>query len=306
MTPERPLSCRLCAAPGKGLTLRAPHVYGGDETRAFWECPRCGIVFLSPALSHEQEAHFYRQEFEKFMEQRSGPDRDWTRAEAHIASNQDHVARRMQILQTFLTEYSNVLEIGCSSGFMMDAMQAAGSRCTGVEPSAVFTDYLLSRGHKVYGSLDALEGDQPPPFDFIVHFFVFEHIADPRSFIRQQLRLLKPEGRILMEVPSATDALTSLYRIPAFERFYWSIAHHYYYTPKSLRYLLDDLGLVYELIPSQRYDLSNHMVWLGEGRPGGQGRYAGVFSAELAAQYSRDLIEGGYADTYFVVVTRPV
>jgi 2-polyprenyl-3-methyl-5-hydroxy-6-metoxy-1,4-benzoquinol methylase len=305
MTFERPLSCRFCAAPGGRLTLRAHHVYGGDATRAFWECSHCGIVFLSPPLTPEEEARFYRQEFEKFMEQRSGPDRDWKGAEAHVASNQDHVLRRMQVLQPFLAEQTNVLEIGCSSGFMLDAMQAAGAHCTGVEPSAVFTDYLLKKGHKVYGSLDALEADQPRPFDLITHFFVLEHIADPRSFIRQKLRLLKPEGRMVMEVPSATDALTSLYRIPAFERFYWSIAHHYYYKPKSLRYLLDELGLAYQLIPSQRYDLSNHMVWLGEGRPGGQERYAGVFSAELVELYGRDLIEGGYPDTYFVVLTRP-
>jgi 2-polyprenyl-3-methyl-5-hydroxy-6-metoxy-1,4-benzoquinol methylase len=278
-------------------------VFGGNESHAFWECGQCGIIFLSPAPSPEDEARFYRQEFEKFMEARSGPTQGWAKAEAHVASNQDNVARRMKVLAPYLRPGVEVLEIGCSSGFMLDAITAAGGRCCGIEPSAVFTEYLQAKGHRVCASLEELEAQGSQGYDLIVHFFVLEHIADPDEFIRRQLRLLKPGGSIIMEVPSATDALTSLYRIPAFERFYWSIAHHYYYRPGSLRFLLNRSGVKFELSHSQRYNLSNHMVWMNEGKPGGQGRYSQVFSAELVETYRRDLIAAGYADTTFVVLS---
>jgi 2-polyprenyl-3-methyl-5-hydroxy-6-metoxy-1,4-benzoquinol methylase len=280
-------------------------VFGGNESHAFWECGQCGIIFLSPAPSPEDEARFYRQEFEKFMEARSGPAQGWAKAEAHVASNQDNVARRMTVLEPYLRDGLDVLEIGCSSGFMLDAITAAGGRCCGIEPSAVFTDYLQAKGHSVYASMEELEAQGDQRYDLIVHFFVLEHIANPDEFLRRQLGLLKPSGKVIMEVPSATDALTSLYRIPAFERFYWSIAHHYYYRPDSLRFLLNRLGVRFKISLGQRYDLSNHMVWMSEGKPGGQGRYSKVFSTDLLENYRRDLIDAGYADTVFVVVSQP-
>jgi 2-polyprenyl-3-methyl-5-hydroxy-6-metoxy-1,4-benzoquinol methylase len=304
MPHSMPDHCRLCAADSKHLSLRAPHVFGGESSHAFWECDQCGIIFLSPVPSPQDEARFYRQEFEKFMDARSGPAQGWTKAEAHVASNQDNVARRMKVLAPYLRDGVDVLEIGCSSGFMLGAITAAGGRCCGVEPSAVFTEYLQAKGYPVYASLEELEAREPQRYDLIVHFFVLEHIADPDEFLNRQLRLLKPGGRVIMEVPSATDALTSLYRIPAFEMFYWSIAHHYYYRPNSLHFLLNRLGVRFQLSHCQRYDLSNHMTWMNEGKPGGQGRYAKAFSAELVEIYRRDLIAAGYADTVFVVLSQ--
>ena len=76
-------------------------------------------------------------------------------------------------------------------------------------------------------------------------------MKNPFKFIQDQLNLLKDGGVIVAEIPSASDPLTSLYQIDAFEKFYWSIAHHYYYTPKSLRYILEKMNLTYELIQNK-------------------------------------------------------
>jgi hypothetical protein len=56
----------------------------------------------------------------------------------------------------------------------------------------------------------------------------------------------------------------------------------------SFRYVFDKLGLKYELFPEQRYDLSNHIVWMLEGKPGGQARYSHVFSQGLIEKYKDD------------------
>ena len=62
----------------------------------------------------------------------------------------------------------------------------------------------------------------------------------------------------------------------------------------------------YEIIPEQRYDLSNHMTWLREGIPGGQGRFDTVFSGDLKSTYASDLIAAGYFDTFFLVIQKKV
>ncbi|NOX16327.1 MAG: class I SAM-dependent methyltransferase, partial [Epsilonproteobacteria bacterium] len=138
-------------------------------------------------------------------------------------------------------------------------------------------------------------------FDIIVHFFVFEHISNPFKFLKDTFEILSDNGVIIAEIPSSTDILTSIYNIPAFENFYWSIAHHYYYNPKSLKYILNILGYKYELIPEQRYDLSNHITWMMDGKPGGQKRF-NIFSANTLESYKTDLKKSWNCDTIILKI----
>lgn len=295
--------CRVCGAEQDKQTVRAEHVYGSRGQHNFWQCARCELVYLFPVPTEQEEQFFYEQEFEKFMSARAAQDRDWTGAEAHIKSNQDHVKRRWEFIKQYAQPGKDILEVGCSSGFMMDDFKQKGLNPIGVEPSNKFLDFLKSRGHTAYPSMDALKTEKPEQkYDLIVHFFVLEHIRNTSVFLQEQIDLLKPGGVIIAEIPCVTDPLTSLYDIPAFEKFYWSIAHHYYFSPKSLSYILDRMGCKYKLLPDQRYDLSNHITWLMDGKPGGQGRYGNIFSEETIASYKKDLKDNWLCDTIFMYI----
>jgi SAM-dependent methyltransferase len=187
---------------------------------------------------------------------------------------------------------------------MLDAFKAAGLRAVGIEPSQRFLDFLSHRGHEVFESLEHMRRRHPErKFDRIVHFFVLEHVRHTEEFLREQLELLNPGGTIIAEVPCVLDPLTSVYRIPTFEKFYWSIAHHYYFSPESLSRVLRALPCTFEFAPEQRYDLSNHLVWMQEGKPGGQGRFK-IFSEETLRSYAEDLKRSWRCDTFFVYITR--
>ncbi|MBI9082645.1 MAG: class I SAM-dependent methyltransferase [Desulfobacterales bacterium] len=300
LTLETPC-CRICGF-NKGQRVRAEYVYGGSEEQKFWHCEACDAVYLFPPPSERKEACFYAEEFEKFMDGRAGSERDWTGARRHFNANQDQVRRRMPFLDDFLGEGLRLLEIGCSSGFMMEAFRKKGLQCTGVEPSGIFSEFLRSEGYEVFTRLGEVENNDSDRFDLVVSFFVLEHIRDPYDFIGRSLALLRDGGSFIAEVPCVYDPLTHLYDIPAFEKFYWSAAHHYYYSPKSLKFILDKMGLHYEMVADQRYDLSNHIVWMTEGKPGGQGKFNHIFSRELIEQYNRDLKASWFCDTIFLYI----
>ena len=237
------------------------------------------------------------------MSRRSGSERDWSSAEEHIRTNQDQVKRRWHFLKEYLEPGQDLLEIGCSSGFMLNAFRDFGINCTGIEPSGEFIEFLSKNLHIAYPNIQELSHQIPEKrFDLIVHFFVLEHMRDPYQFFKETKKLLKPGGKIIAEVPCVNDPLTSLYHVPAFEQFYWSIAHHYYYSPKSISYVLDSLGYQYTLFPEQRYDLSNHIIWMTEGKPGGQGKFDQVFSSQLIEQYKKDLKDQWLCDTFYLVI----
>ena len=282
--------------------MRANFVYGGNEEHKFWHCQKCDLVYLWPIPSVEEDKRFYANEFEKFMEKRSGGDYDWRDPETHIRTNQHNVIRRWKYLNDYIEENKNVLEIGCSSGFMLDTFRHSGLNVMGIELSGYFRKFLLNKGYEIFQSLDELKKRYNCKFDLICHFFLLEHIREPINFIQQQLDLLNPNGVIIAEVPCLNDPLTSFYKIPAFEKFYWSIAHHYYYSPKSISKVLDTLDCKYEILPEQRYDLSNHLIWMNEGVPGGQGRFNHIFSESTIESYRKDLINNWICDTIFIYI----
>lgn len=295
-----PENCPLCEASAAKQAVVTSHVYGSDEkfSRAFFHCESCDVRYQFPRLTPDEEARFYAAEFESFMADRAGSAGGWQKTDKHIVANELTRQRRMKYITPHLTERASILEVGCSSGFMLLPLRESGYSCTGIEPSGVFSDFLKSKGLSIYDSLDNLRKSRPNElFDMILHFFVLEHIADPLDFLKMQLSLLKPGGKIIFEIPSAADPLYSVYDIPAFERFYWSIAHPWYFNEVSTHCLLKKLGATYNIIREQRYDLSNHLVWARDGKPGGMGRFTDTIGAELEENYKQALIKTGNCDT---------
>ena len=302
-----PRHCPLCHANADKQEVTTPHVFGQrrEQKRAFYHCDFCDVRYQYPGLTPEEEAQFYAAEFEEFMASRAGNDGGWNNAEKHVVANEQNRCRRMGYIDTLINPSTTFLEVGCSSGFMLYPLAQAGHGCVGVEPSGVFSNYVQNRGLKVYESMEKLSNLAPnSKFDIIMHFFVLEHIASPLNFLQEQLKLLESGGSIVFEVPNAMDPLYTVYDIPAFERFYWSIAHPWYFSERSLSYLLGQLGNPFKIFCDQRYDLSNHMIWARDGRPGGMGKFSDVFGPEMDRAYKQALIASGNCDTLVGIITK--
>ncbi len=294
--------CRFCGHGSGGQSICGETVYGGRAEQHFWQCGSCQMIYLYPPPTPEEEAAFYRKEFESFMTRRGALDKDWSSPEKHFRSNQAEVRRRMPWIEPYLSSGKSALEIGCSSGFMLAALKERGLRVWGLDPSEGFIDFVRAKQIPVYANRDDLLAAAPGPFDVILHYYVLEHVRDPVGFIGSWADLLAQNGKMIFEVPCANDPLISLYRVPAFDRFYWSAAHHWYFTPESLSAVLKQTGLHFELEPEQRYDLSNHMIWMRDGKPGGMGAYSDHFGEELERVYKARLKDHWLCDTIVAIL----
>lgn len=283
--------------------MRAPHVYGGAESQAFWQCAVCDAIYLYPPTDEKDDLAFYETEFDRWMQRRSG-DESWTDPAVQFEKlGARELPLRMPWLERMVKPGMRVLDIGSSSGFTLAPLRELGCECVGIEVSAEYADYARGRGLTVYGSDAELAAAGEAPFDLVIHYYVLEHVTDPVEFLRGCLSHLAEGGRMLFEVPNGNDPLTSLYRVPEFEEFYWWRAHHWYFTPRSLGRVLDELGRPYEIHPGQRYDLSNHIQWALDGKPGGQGRFDSVFSDETKRSYADDLKRSGNFDYLIAIVS---
>ena len=239
------------------------------------------------------------------MTSRSGVAGGWLGAESHILANESTRDRRLKYLDQNIPEKAAILEVGCSSGFMLIPYHKKGNICTGIEPSGFFSHYVRDQGIEIFTSIEELIQNAPDKkFDIIMHFFVLEHISEPLAFLKNQLALLKKGGKIIFEIPNVADALFTIYDIPAFEKFYWSIAHPWYFSEDSLKFLLNQLDEPFDILFDQRYDLSNHMTWARDGKPGGMGKYTSKLGSDLEEAYKQTLIKNGYCDTLVGIITK--
>jgi len=129
-------------------------------------------------------------------------------------------------------------------------------------------------------------------------FHVVEHLPEPREILKKLGTLLTPGGRMVIEVPSADDALLTLYDCNEFQRFtYWS-QHLYLFTASTLTTLIKQAGpKVISVQHYQRYSLSNHLYWLSQGKPGGHKQWSFLDAAEVKCAYAQSLASIGKTDT---------
>lgn len=218
-------------------------------------------------------------------------------------AKQDVISRRFTKIADLFPDSGTVLEVGAADGaFLAKLLQERpGLGCVAVEPDR---DTAAARA-----ALPLLD-DHPDlsaarragqEANVICLFHVFEHIAEPQSFIEALRGVLAPGGRIVIEVPSLDDPLLSLYRSDAYDAFYFQRQHPFVYSGRSLARVLNANGLrVREIRPYQRYSLENHLAWLVHEKSGGDASLTEIFSG-VEAQYRVALESAGLTDTVFAV-----
>nr|WP_321351996.1 class I SAM-dependent methyltransferase [uncultured Methanoregula sp.] len=208
----------------------------------------------------------------------------------------------LEWVKPFITKDDNCLEIGCASGYFLNQLKSNVKNVAGMEAHLLLHKYCEDLGFSMIRSVD---GCQDAEFDRVFMFFLLEHLGDPVSFLSGIRRILRKNGTLFIVVPNADDALLSLYDIPEFRNFYFTPAHQYYYSEKTLSVLLAMCGFsISKIIPKQRYDLSNHMHWMQFRKPGGFGKYNHIFSEKLRNEYAENLKDNFLCDTLLAVVTK--
>lgn len=295
------ITCPLCQKSQKQF-VESKTVYGGNINQNYICCKDCDFYYLTPKPTEEELSDFYVNNFENFMDKRSGDDSNWKEAEAHIAIQKRESERRFPFLDDKIQENITILEVGASTGFMLNAIKDREPTVTAyaLEPSKQFSLYLEKSGYKCFR--EPIEIPIELKFDLIIHFFVIAHVHDFEEFLLFYLSKLKKGGTMIFETPSATDALYQLYDIPEFKKFYWQVAHLISFTNKSMKKFLDKYNLKYEIIAHQRYDLSNHMVWMQNGKPGGRDKYKNVFTKQVEFEYKESLEKKWLCDSMIVKI----
>ena len=227
---KKKVICRSCKSK-KNQNIFGKYVYDGDKNQHFYKCDDCKIIYLYPVKSKKNEKLFYKNDFEEFMNKRSNNEIKWDNPYKHSISNRHEFSRRKKFLDYKKLKNKTILEIGSSSGFMLMPFRHK-NKLFGIEPSEEFRNYTNEIGIKTYKSLNEAIKYKKNSIDLIIHYYVLEHIDDPIKFLKESMKLLKKNGKMIFEVPNVNDPLITFLKTKKFDRFYWSVVHHWYFSPQ--------------------------------------------------------------------------
>jgi 2-polyprenyl-3-methyl-5-hydroxy-6-metoxy-1,4-benzoquinol methylase len=105
-------------------------------------------------------------------------------------------------------------------------------------------------------------GFAPASFDAVSLFDVLEHLFDPVRTLRDCAALLKPGGIIFLYVPNYDSASRLLMGKDA--HFIWPTHHLNYYTPQTIRDLMQRQGLTAEYVATEGLDIVDYLWYRRE------------------------------------------
>jgi 2-polyprenyl-3-methyl-5-hydroxy-6-metoxy-1,4-benzoquinol methylase len=283
-------NCYLC---GSNNHRQRPGRARDDETIDILECNDCGLVFLSK-VDHITDEHYA----ESGMHAGELPDMQSWMNETEVDDE-----RRFSFLKEKLVNKS-VIDFGCGTGGFIEKAQGLTKQIVGIEPDRAFQSSFLQRGLTIFESPSAAQAEEKH-WDIITAFHVVEHLIDPRKTISELSELLNKGGELIIEVPSANDALAVLYESKDFQNFtYWS-QHLYLFTAATLSELAKQTGLKVAWIKQiQRYPISNHLYWMAKGKPGGHEKWHFLNDSALHTAYEKQLAALGLTDTLIAGFTK--
>lgn len=133
-----------------------------------------------------------------------------------------------------------VLDFGFGSGFSLRRLQNLGWECWGVDRDVEDAQYMVNEGIKIFDDLWD-EGIPANYFDYVTTYHVIEHLYDPKSTLKRLFEVLKPGGRLIMEVPNFNSFAARIFRT------YWDNLgipiHNHFFTPNTAEMYLANVGL---------------------------------------------------------------
>ena len=181
------ITCNLCGQ--SEFTVMESH----DKPFYVLRCNNCCWVFVYPWPKLNQlEAHYNAAYYEKWLcEQNLRRNKMW--------------AKRLTRIEKFL-KGGKLLDVGCGEGSFLKCAQENGWQVNGTELSpyaAAHASKLL--GNNIFNGELEDAGYADNTFDVVTMWHVLEHVCDPKKYLTEIHRILRPAGFLALAIPNVKN-----------------------------------------------------------------------------------------------------
>jgi SAM-dependent methyltransferase len=189
-------------------------------------CKNCGFVYANTAADAEDYERYYN-EHNKYS------------STITIDSEADSIYSAISpFLLKYIEKEDAVLDMGCGTGGLLLNMRKDGySNLTGCDPSLASINKLKEKGLKcIKGSIYDIPAKNMQKFNAILLSGVLEHLYDVKSALRNISLYLKPESKIICNVPDVLN----YHSFPAPLPYYINIEHINHFSSGTLLRLFEE------------------------------------------------------------------
>ena len=228
------LSDSPCAVCGEEQPAAFQIYFDGDLK--LYRCRQCGFVAQYPGPGRLTVV----EDTQRQLELKEGQQWHYPARHAVLKDIVERVSRHRQ--------GGDWLDVGCGDGQFISICRASGFHVVGIEPSAALASHAAATvdaevrcGYYERGVFAA------QTFDIISFVQVLEHLRNPKPVLEAALYHLRPDGLLVIEIPSI--------HAPHFLAYSWTgikwfvkpptgviAPHQGYYCPRSLTMLVTGAG----------------------------------------------------------------
>jgi 2-polyprenyl-3-methyl-5-hydroxy-6-metoxy-1,4-benzoquinol methylase len=195
------ISAKAVLAPTNGRPAQFYCSKGGAE---YYIEPTSGTIFQSKMPAVTDMSQYAETEYSAGVYKEYAKSRDLKIATA---------LPRLAAIKT-LAPGKRLLDVGCATGFFLEAAVEQGYEASGVEFSTVAISLARPdiRERITCGDVNTLLGQDVAKFDVVTAFDIIEHVQDPVKFVEDIRNALVPGGVLALSTPDTGHFLRYLMR----------------------------------------------------------------------------------------------
>ena len=155
-----------------------------------YSCKNCNLIFLDQN-SFEFPKDFYEKEYHQTYITHIEPDA--LNPQAYYEKMKKANKIWIDKFKKMLTGKEVILDIGCSTGHLIDLVKDKTQKTYGYELNRQEVDFCKNVLNLDVSDQPLKERFKEGTFDYITMIYVLEHIAEPKKFLKSTKKLLKPD-----------------------------------------------------------------------------------------------------------------
>lgn len=152
-------------------------------------------------------------------------------------------SKRVEIISKFKTS-GNVLEIGSSTGVLLEMLKKKGWNVLGIEPSKASAEFAKEQEIETLNTTFEKAKLKSASYDLVIMNHVLEHMDDPTMILRKIRMALKNEGYLFIDIPNFSSFSSKIFK--GRWKYLLTGEHKWHFTEKSLKLLLEKSGFTVE------------------------------------------------------------